>query len=372
MGGVVRGVDYYELLGVSRSASAAEIKSAYRNLAKVMHPDAGGTSGGFRMLQEAYETLKDPVRRADYDRPTVVRTRPAARPRPRRTGRTGRLRDFGDDPTFVPPRPRVDLDDLDWWHDVDQAVRVRFVPSVSLGHAPAALALSSWFVLLLPLTMPLSPLLLTVWLPLVGASGYGAFRLARRYVAAFRAERAFASEYDGNTVFGRPGEHRRERLTAQLLTEYLTHLPGARIFHGLAWPGSVFADVDHAVLCGQRLVLIESKAWLPGHYSADTDGTLWRNGHPFRGGGMQLPEGVEAFRELLPWLDVRGALVIYPNRSGEVTADQYLDVDAPPMTPEQFVQEIGEWLAEDASTVDREALRVLVRQVVSEVRVAGA
>ncbi|GLZ30363.1 molecular chaperone DnaJ [Lentzea sp. NBRC 105346] len=368
----MRGVDYYELLGVSRNASAAEIKSAYRNLAKVMHPDAGGTAGGFRMLQEAYETLKDPVRRADYDRPTVVRTRPAPRPRPRRTGRTGRLRDFGDDPTYVPPRPRVDLDDLDWWHEIDPAQRIRYVPTSSLGHAPAALALAGWFTLLAPLALPLTPLLITVWLGVIGAAGYGLFRLGRRYVAAFRAERAFASEYDGNTVFGRPGEHRRERLTAQLLTEYLSHIPAARIFHGLAWPGSVFADVDHAVLCGRKLVLIESKTWLPGHYTADADGTLWRNGHPFRGGGMQLPEGVEAFREALPWLDVRGALVIYPNRAGDITTDPYLDVDVPPMTPEQFVQEIGEWLAEDAGTVDREALRLMVRQVISEVRVAGA
>ncbi|HEX7305183.1 MAG TPA: molecular chaperone DnaJ, partial [Lentzea sp.] len=52
--------------------------------------------------------------------------------------------------------------------------------------------------------------------------------------------------------------------------------------------------------------------------------------------------------------------------------DDDLDFDVPPMTPEQFVREIGDWLADDPATVDREALRVLVRQVVSEVRVAGA
>jgi len=44
---------------------------------------------------------------------------------------------------------------------------------------------------------------------------------------------------------------------------------GVRIFHGLAWPGSVFTDIDHALLCGRRLVLIESKSWLPGHYYCD-------------------------------------------------------------------------------------------------------
>ncbi|MCP2247868.1 J domain-containing protein [Lentzea aerocolonigenes] len=369
------GIDYYELLGVGRGASASEIKSAYRSLAKVMHPDAGGTSGSFRMLQEAYETLKDPVRRADYDRPAAPPSpvvRPQARPRPRRTGHTGRLRDFGDDPNYTAPRPRVDLGSMDWWNRIDLGQRVRYVPAAGLGHAPAAAAIGGWFVLLLPLAMPLSPLLLAVWLPLVAGAGYGAFRLVRRYMATARAERAFAGEYDGNTIFGRPGENRRERLTAGLLTEYMTQLPGVRIFHGLAWPGSVFTDIDHALLCGRRLVLIESKSWLPGHYYCDEDGELWRNGHPFRGGGSQLPDGIERFAEMLPWLEIRGALIVYPSRSGEVTCDDDLDFEVPPMTPEQFVREIGDWLADDPATVDREALRVLVRQVVSEVRVAGA
>ncbi len=60
--------DQYGVLGVPRTAAAREIESAYRNLVRRTHPDAGGTDWPFRLVQEAYETLSDPVRRAEYDR----------------------------------------------------------------------------------------------------------------------------------------------------------------------------------------------------------------------------------------------------------------------------------------------------------------
>ena len=65
--------DYYEVLGVSKSASADEIKKAYRRLAMKYHPDRNKDAGEdaekkFKEAKEAYEVLKDDDKRSTYDR----------------------------------------------------------------------------------------------------------------------------------------------------------------------------------------------------------------------------------------------------------------------------------------------------------------
>lgn len=65
-------VDYYELLGCARDADGATIKSSYRKLAMQYHPDKNGgckdSESKFKSVSEAYEVLKDPQKRAAYDR----------------------------------------------------------------------------------------------------------------------------------------------------------------------------------------------------------------------------------------------------------------------------------------------------------------
>src|SRR6186997_2012928 len=63
--------DYYTTLGVARDATEADIKKAFRKLARQYHPDVAkdkkGAEAKFKELNEAYEVLGDPQRRKKYD-----------------------------------------------------------------------------------------------------------------------------------------------------------------------------------------------------------------------------------------------------------------------------------------------------------------
>src|SRR6267154_1756369 len=85
--------DYYGVMGVDRKASAEEIKNAYRKLARKYHPDVSKEKDAeekFKELGEAYETLRDPEKRAAYDQLGSHRPGQEFRPPP------GWERQFGD------------------------------------------------------------------------------------------------------------------------------------------------------------------------------------------------------------------------------------------------------------------------------------
>lgn len=73
-------IDHYAVLDLKPDATAEEIKKAYRAMAFKTHPDRGGVTHLFRMVQESYETLSDPDKRAAYDR--EIGAAPAAQDEP--------------------------------------------------------------------------------------------------------------------------------------------------------------------------------------------------------------------------------------------------------------------------------------------------
>jgi len=60
-------MNYYEILGVSVTASQDDIITAFRSLRAQAHPDHGGTPEAFDRLARAYQTLRDPISRREYD-----------------------------------------------------------------------------------------------------------------------------------------------------------------------------------------------------------------------------------------------------------------------------------------------------------------
>ena len=85
--------NFYQILGVGRSASANQIRSAYRELVKRHHPDLFSTpaekaqaTDKLRQINEAYAVLGNSKRRHDYDQSFVQKPRPRARVRPSRRG----------------------------------------------------------------------------------------------------------------------------------------------------------------------------------------------------------------------------------------------------------------------------------------------
>ncbi len=60
--------NYYDILGVQKSASADDIRRAYRKLAGEHHPDRGGNAERFKEINEAYQVLSDTTKRSQYDR----------------------------------------------------------------------------------------------------------------------------------------------------------------------------------------------------------------------------------------------------------------------------------------------------------------
>lgn len=80
--------DYYDTLGVRRGASANEIGGAFRRMSKAYHPDLNKSPGAaerMREINEAYETLSDPQKRAAYDRRRSLSGRAATDPERRET-----------------------------------------------------------------------------------------------------------------------------------------------------------------------------------------------------------------------------------------------------------------------------------------------
>jgi len=161
--------DPYRILGIGREATTAEVRAAHRRLAKRLHPDAPHADAArFLAVQDAYELLRDPLRRREWDRRHAqgpVRAEPSsAESRRRRTSttdgpsdpvtpaspRSRRRKPMGTDATFGPnDRPPQEdswtwtAEGVPWWEDggaprTRRSTRRR--PTAAAAGGPAAAA----------------------------------------------------------------------------------------------------------------------------------------------------------------------------------------------------------------------------------------
>lgn len=155
-----------------------------------------------------------------------------------------------------------------------------------------------------------------------------------------------------------------EFLTGQLL-ETLHVVPGARTLSGLSFPGNPQLRIGHAVLCGDKLALIDSRFCPGGQY-------YWWEGqlvcklpgdapvflpHPF-------PGAVQQYRARFPELQVRGWSVFHPMDGAEVLTNNRATGENPRLaTAAAFLEEAGDWLGDgQGHIVDRVALTRLVNE----------
>ena len=250
----------YEVLGLAPSATADQIKAAYRRAARTSHPDRGGSAETFHVIAEAYEVLSNPQQKAAYDlslgRGGARSGSPAAPPSASRTGyaRAGSAsaeENLGSTP--------------------------RFVPDFSPGSPPV---------------LPLA---------LAGQQIHGT---PRRPGFFARLGSTAAARYDG------------ENLTINLLQRtLLPDYPAGRLVNGLHVPdrsprgGNL--EVGHVLLGGYRMAVLESQVASPGNYNWDGRHLRYRGREVNIG---RLPDAVRTLQDRFPECNVSGWVVLHsPN-----------------------------------------------------------
>ena len=441
--------NHYQILDIDQDADQAAVKAAYRKLSKRYHPDITGDTKGhfFVMLNDAYETLSNESRRADYDRSLSgsSHTENPAGSRQNRPQQEKQTRTPGEI-----PYPLVGWNSMKWFTQDFSEVKER-ITLTHPGRIKGMVGLAGYLVAMIFLGLAsimypfpgipigfISPVLavvsvvtlkryldyrLTQW-PYLGASaaftgsflysmiaggqsgnpvmfsiiialactgaGYlGLWSASRwRYWEQVRASRGKiyfdAADIKKFVSWGRAGKlddavdkfgshnvalgSTGEKFTAEMMQQLLK-IPGTRIFHGLKFPGSETADVDHALINGNKIALIDSKMWTGGDYRWGHDGMILRsNASTSAELHTNFPYAVEGYGRDLIEASVRGRILIHSSNGIPVSVDNSNVPDSavagvPPVeivTAQQFFEEIGDWFAESPGTINRGLMNSLL------------
>jgi hypothetical protein len=241
-------LSHYDVLGLPVNATAHQIKAAYRRAARATHPDHGGDAAEFRRVSLAYEVLSNPQARSRYDRSY---------------GAAGPGAPTDSSGTFAAgPGPRHSAPGQRGPSASDSPV---YVPAYGSPDESPALPES----------------------------------IARQHIHGAPRKRG---------IFGAGARLRREALTVQLISrQILPAIPSARLVNGLHSPADN-GFIDHALLAGYRLALIDSMLLPRGNFRWDGR-TLHKDGRIVE--PPRLAPAVRRMQELFPELNVTGWTVIH-------------------------------------------------------------
>lgn len=155
----------------------------------------------------------------------------------------------------------------------------------------------------------------------------------------------------GSVVAGEEGE----KITQQMLQNLLV-IPGTRIFHGMKFPGSNTADVDHIVVNGNKMVIIDTKNWKSGDYWWEDANTVRRYSQgKTTDFTNHMPHVLEHYSTLFKGCEIRSRILVHcPSDKRQLFRNTYFVgryrrfAPVPLVTPREFFQEIGDWFAADA------------------------
>ena len=131
-----------------------------------------------------------------------------------------------------------------------------------------------------------------------------------------------------NTAFGEAAKvgAKGEVAVGDALEAFARNYPYVRVFHGLCFtPGKKGADVDHVVLIGDKVILVDAKYWAYGNYYWNSDGTVSRDGHAFQGGEVHMDSALGKWRAFLgrhaSYMDARITVAKSPTGNLTYTVD---------------------------------------------------
>ncbi len=395
---------HYELLGVDKTATPAEIKTAWRKVLQFAHPDKGAPAGLFRSLEMAYNVLADEHQRAVYDRSLAAE--PAA------------------EPSFEKPVQPTEAP-VAAPHPQDHRMTKDAPAGPPTGKSQGALRIRPGFTHgLLALVLALAADAGVTWVarfPLAAAGSLALavaanlrFRDIRAQLAVFAAAAVLAGLQFGqhwrlligatktpslthlgiiaaahvvlavvvtaagfvygqtlrlnrilprktlaaSRVFGKRGGGRHwanvdvALETARVLEQAMAALPAATVLHGLrVMNGDEALFVDHALLLGDRIVLIQGAQLGAGRYTGEPGGHYLHNGRYFANNFDELSLAAAVVKKSMQRRVKISTLVL-------VIAADGVDLDAPGMVTEGGLQE---WLVEHfgglPTVIDRVVLR---------------